>query len=229
MDNPKDSCQNLLIVGGTASISRDIMTLALERHFKITATFRTKSKCNNSNVNWVQLDISDQVSIKSFNEYIKNKEFNLILYMIGELSLSESNKEKYISTNLVSAISILEHLRHSLDKEKKSVLIYMASRSAIYPSFDLYYSIVKAGLAAAIRSLSFGLLKNQKMLSLAPGLIVGSSMYESMPEYVRKSHHVRSDNNLYDLKKLASEVFKIIDCQDNFENGSLIEVGPKYK
>lgn len=149
--------------------------------------------------------------------------------MIGELSLSESNKEKYLSINLISTISILENLRNNLNKEEKSIFIYMASRSAIYPSFDLYYSIVKAGLAAAIRSLSFGLLKNQKMLSIAPGLIVGSSMYESMPEYVRKSHHVRSDNNLLDLKNLASEVFKIIDCQDNFENGSLIEVGPKYK
>ena len=177
----------------------------------------------------MQLDLADQASIKSFNDYIKNKQFNLIMYMIGELSLSESNKEKYLSTNLLSTVSVLENLRNSLDKEEKSILIYMASRSAIYPSFDLYYSLVKAGLAAAIRSLSLGLLKNQKMLSLAPGLVVGSSMYETMPENVRKSHHVRSDNNLLDLKNLASEVFKIIDCQDDFENGSLIEVGPKYK
>lgn len=229
MDNPRDSFQNLLIIGGTASISKDVIKLALERQFKITATFRDKSKCDDSNVNWVQLDLADQGSVKSFNDYIKNKEFNLILYMIGELSLSESNKENYLSTNLISTIYILENLRNSLNKEEKSILIYMASRSAIYPSFDLYYSVVKAGLSAAIRSLSLGLLKNQKMLSIAPGLIVGSSMYESMPEYVRKSHHVRSDNNLLNLKNLASEVFKIIDCQDNFENGSLIEVGPKYK
>ena len=229
MDNPQDSFQNLLIIGGTASISKEVIKLALERQFKITATFRNKSKCDNSNVNWVQLDLADQASIKSFNDYIKNKQFNLIMYMIGELSLSESNKEKYLSTNLLSTVSVLENLRNSLDKEEKSILIYMASRSAIYPSFDLYYSLVKAGLAAAIRSLSLGLLKNQKMLSLAPGLVVGSSMYETMPENVRKSHHVRSDNNLLNLKNLASEVFKIIDCQDDFENGSLIEVGPKYK
>jgi hypothetical protein len=229
MENPQDSRQNLLIVGGTASISNDIIQLGLEREFKITATFRTKSKCVDSNVDWVQLDISDQASIESFNEYIKNKEFRLILFVIGELSLSESNKEKYLITNLMSATLILESLRNSLDKEEKSVLLYVASRSAIYPSFDLYYSIVKAGLAAAVRSLSLGLLQNQKMLSIAPGLIVGSSMYEKTPKNVRKSHHTRSDYKLLDLKNLASEVFKIIDCQDNFENGSLIEVGPKYK
>jgi hypothetical protein len=67
------------------------------------------------------------------------------------------------------------------------------------------------------------------MLSIAPGLIVGSNMYQSMPDDVKKSHHVRSDNSLLDLENLASEVFKIIDCQEDFENGSLIEVGPKYK
>jgi short-subunit dehydrogenase len=177
----------------------------------------------------VQLDLADQTSVKSFYDYIKNKEFNAILYMIGETSLSDSNKEKYLSTNLVSTVSILENLRNSLNKKDKSIFIYMASRSAIYPSFDLYYSIVKAGLAAAIRSLSLGLLKNQKMLSIAPGLIVGSNMYQSMPDDVKKSHHVRSDNSLLDLENLASEVFKIIDCQEDFENGSLIEVGPKYK
>ena len=203
--------------------------MGLERKFKITATFRTKSKCVDSNIDWVQLDISNQASIESFNEYIKNKEFRLIIFVIGELSLSESNKEKYLITNLVSATSILESLRNSLDKEDKSVLLYVASRSAIYPSFDLYYSIVKAGLAAAIRSLSLGLLQNQKMLSIAPGLIVGSSMYEKTPKNVRNSHHIRSEYKLLDLKKLAREIFKIIDCQDNFENGSLIEVGPKYK
>ena len=71
--------------------------------------------------------------------------------------------------------------------------------------------------------------QNQKMLSIAPGLIVGSSMYEKTPKNVRNSHHIRSEYKLLDLKKLAREIFKIIDCQDNFENGSLIEVGPKYK
>jgi hypothetical protein len=40
---------------------------------------------------------------------------------------------------------------------------------------------------------------------------------------------MRSDNNLLDMKALASEIFRIIDNQEVFENGSIIEVGPKYK
>jgi NAD(P)-dependent dehydrogenase (short-subunit alcohol dehydrogenase family) len=229
MNSLRGSSQNLLIVGGTASLSKDIIRIALEREYEITATFRNKPSHLDFNVEWVELDIANQTSVENFHVYIKNKQFSLIIYLIGELSLSEPNKEKYLITNLVNAIFVIEHLKDSLDIKKGSVLLYMSSRAAIHPSFDLYYSIVKAGLAAAIRSLSPKLSKNQKMFSLAPGLIIGSSMYEKMLDNVRNSHHIRSDNNLLDTKALASEIFRIIDNQEIFENGSIIEVGPKYK
>jgi NAD(P)-dependent dehydrogenase (short-subunit alcohol dehydrogenase family) len=229
MNSVRGSYQNLLIVGGTASISKDIIRIALEKEYKITATFRNKPSHLDPNVDWMELDIANETSIKDFQTYIKNKQFSLIIYLIGELSLSEPNKEKYLITNLVNAIFVIENLKDSLDIKKNSVLLYMSSRAAIYPSFDLYYSIVKASLTAVIRSLSLRLSKNQKMFSLAPGLIIGSSMYETMLEDVRNSHHMRSDNNLLDMKALASEIFRIIDNQEVFENGSIIEVGPKYK
>jgi nucleoside-diphosphate-sugar epimerase len=210
-------------------MSNDIVKIALERGYEVTATFRTKTNDLNLNVNWVELDVANQTSIENFNFHIGNRKFDLIIYLIGELSLSEPNKEKYLHTHLNNTLFLIENLKNNLDIKKKATLLFMSSRAAIYPSFDLYYSIVKAGLAAAIRSLSLKILQNQRMFSLAPGLVIGSTMYQNMPKAVKRAHHMRSDNNLLNTKALASEIFRIIDNQEIFENGSLIEVGPKYK
>lgn len=93
----------------------------------------------------------------------------------------------------------------------------------------MLYSAVKSGLNAGLRSMTIGLDSRIKIISVAPGLILGSSMANDMPDEVRMDHLRRSRETLLDVETFSSKLLLLLAEIENLETGSVIEIGPSYK
>ena len=93
----------------------------------------------------------------------------------------------------------------------------------------MLYSAVKGGLNAGLRSMTIGLESSKKIISVAPGLILGSSMANDMPNETRNEHLRRSRQELLNVGEFSSELLRLLAEMDKFETGSIIEIGPSYK
>lgn len=112
--------------------------------------------------------------------------------------------------------------------QSNGLIIYLSSRSALYPSRDMMYSAVKAGMSAALKSMTLQMEPGQAVFSLAPGLIRGSGMYLDMPELTRDDHEKRSKGKLLKVDEFAIELFHVIDHRQDYKNGSIVEIGIRY-
>jgi short-subunit dehydrogenase involved in D-alanine esterification of teichoic acids len=221
--------KTLLVVGGTSSLAAPILNMSKEKGYSVTATSRQTIKFNSEGVNWLDLDLGLANEPDEFINKIKNTRFNVIIFLIGETSLNFDDKNEYLNLHFAKTLNLLESLRDCLDSSVASCLIYVSSRAAIHASFDPYYSAVKGGMVSAIRSLALRNLSNQYCISIVPGLVIDSKMYNEMPEHLQMSHAKRADNNLLTKPGFAREVFEIIDNLESVKNGEYVTIGKNYE
>jgi NAD(P)-dependent dehydrogenase (short-subunit alcohol dehydrogenase family) len=179
-------------------------------------------------VSWYSLDVSSASSIANFLSSIEGMTFNCIISFIGAQSSSIRPPSKYVEAHLTNTLGLLENLLPHLSQESGSALINVSSRSALYPSKDIYYSAVKGGLISGIRSLKLMVNPNSKIISIAPGLVLGSSMANDMAAEVRNDHFERSEGRLLDLTSFSEEFLKVLRTLGDYQTGTVIEIGPKY-
>lgn len=205
-----------------------MVSLAEARGYHVTGTCRNIAKKYSAISEWLELDISSLSSVENFLTEVKGKEFELILFLAGATNPQRINLAGYISTYFSNTIFLMERLIEEFGLNSPCCFIFVSSRAVKYPSFDVYYSAIKAGLVSALRSLSLFAHPESKLISVMPGLIEKSQMYLEMEEYIRKSHHLRSNNGLLSILGTASAIFEVIENKDNFDNGALVEIGPSY-
>jgi short-subunit dehydrogenase len=224
---------DLLIVGGSSSLGKELIIQAKNRGLSFLSTFRSVKSLDNSDRNWLELDIENTESVDSFLRKIYNVEFTTIIFCIGALSqirlktLSAEQIYKYFKTHITNATYLITKLTENLQKNSHADLIYISSRSAIYPSFDFCYAASKSALTSVVSSLSRQIPHNHSTHVMTPGLIKGSNMYLKMEGNIREDHEKRSNYNLLTLEEVANFIL-------NFDypaspSGSVIEVGPSYK
>ena len=222
------SSKNLLVIGATSSLGPALVTLARKREYQVTGTYRNSLKRYDAIAEWLEFDLSDESCIEKLSEKLENRHFELVIILMGATRLMTMRPEEYVKTNFVNTIRLFEMLTEKLAKETPSCFVFISSRSAKYPSFDIYYSAVKSGLSAALRSLNATAHSKSKFLSILPGLIIGSGMYEEMDFNVRESHRTRSQNELLNVEEAANEIFNVIDNKIKYIDGEMIEIGPSY-
>ena len=225
----------LLVIGGDSSLGSAVIVLAKSQGFDVTATTRRQIEKKYENVEWLLLDIEDASSVEGFINSLTDSRFERIIYCLGELSNitnfdeSQDAYQKYFNTCFATSAFILMKIVASLDSTQPSQLIYVSSRSAIYPSFDFAYAAVKSGLTSFITSLAKRLEYPMSALSVAPGLIIDSGMYKKMAKDIQDSHKHRSGYRLLTLEDTARLILNI-DCEQSIrQNGQIIEIGPSYE
>ena len=225
----------LLVIGGDSSLGSAIIVLAKIQGFDVTATTRRQITKKCETVQWLLLDIENASSVEGFINTLAESRFERIIYCLGELSNianfdeSQDAYQKYFNIYFATSAFIMMKMVASLDSSQPSQLIYISSRSAIYPSFDFLYAAVKSGLTSFITSLAKRLEYPMSALSVAPGLIIDSSMYKKMAKDIQDSHHYRSGNRLLSLEDAARLILNI-DCEQSIRHsGQIIEIGPSYE
>lgn len=169
------------------------------------------------------------MSIRKFLIMIEKKDFNIILFLAGATNPKKIDLENYLTTHFLHTISLFEDLIKESRQKFPVCFVYISSRAMKYPSFDVYYSAVKAGLVSALRSLSLIAHPESKIISILPGLIQNSQMYFEMDQSIRLSHLKRSNYELLSVEGASLAIFEVIDNKDEFENCALVEIGPTYQ
>ena len=229
MDHHEYSSGNLLIVGGTSSLSPQILDHAIANGYTVTATSRSNKKPRSENVRWINFDLEAENEPQNFLNNIKGESYTHIIFLIGETSLEYKNKSQYLNLHFSRTLELLDGLQDALDPINRASLIYLSSRAAIHPSYDPYYSAVKGGIVSAVRSFSLRSKPNHFMISVVPGLIIGTTMFHEMSEESRVDHMNRANNKLLTKEEFAEGLFQIISNLQNVKNGEYITIGQDYE
>lgn len=219
---------DVLVIGGTSSLAAPVVRLLSSSGYTVQATFRNSTENIEPMSNWLHLDVSSQASILEFLAKIDQRKFDFILVFVGAPYRVHETPAVYVETYLTNMIALLKSLTSHLKLDVSSAMLHVSSRSAIYPSRDVLYSAVKGGLNSALRSISRQLPPDSKMISVAPGLVLDSTMANDMPSEIRADHITRSANQLMSLGEFATEFVAIMSGIENFESGSIVELGPRY-
>jgi short-subunit dehydrogenase len=224
---------HLLVIGGTSSLGQALIIQAKKQGSLVTSTYRSKDKISISDINWEELCIDRLESIDLFLSKISNYQFSTIVYCIGSLSnlklksVSSQQISNYLETNVLNAAYLITKLAKRFQEGTSSKLVYISSRSALYPSFDFIYAASKAALSSLVSSLSRQIPENNSTYVFAPGLVKGSTIYNNMNHLIREDHERRSNHKLFDVQEVAS--FIVNFNYSTTPSGSIIEVGPSYK
>lgn len=213
-----------------------IAEIARKENYDITCTIRDTVRNFQVDRTQLFLDIASTISINKFLQEIKDFRFERIISLIGKTSLGIENSDReallsYYETYTLNLFYIIERLssNHLLDHQS-SQLTAIASRSAHHGSFDLHYAAVKGALVSFILSLGPKLEAPKTAISISPGLIIGSAMFDGMSVAVQRDHMNRSGGRLLDVKEAAAKIWSMsLLPLDDVESGRNYFLGPDYK
>ena len=238
MSENEVSAPRLLVIGGTSSLAPQLFELANKENFDIYATYRDSVAVPKpSHIKWLYLDFSTPKSIDLFFLQIQGLNFARIIFLVGKSSgfklenFSDEDFDSYFKTQLMQPIKVIDRLISFLESEKPANLIFVSSRSAIYGSYDWPYGVVKAGIQNFVISASRLIKYPKSVLSVASGLILGSTMQMEMNDEVIDSHRNRAHRNGFQLmttKDFANEVWGLDPVTTLEMNGHVVELGAQY-
>lgn len=230
------SKSNILILGGNSRIAVRIEEIALNSGYQVLRTKRSLGQGEKFDQKLICLDVSSQKSIKEFFLRLQDLKFERIISLIGKTSIhiDKSNQEdlrNYYLTYTLNLFQIIEKLsKNFLEAHSTSQLTAIASRSAHHGSFDANYAAVKGALVSYIRSLGTRLVPPKGAISISPGLIVGSEMFDQMSVLVQQDHWKRSEGKLLNVKEAAEFIWSMsLLPYTNSEPGGNYLLGPDYK
>jgi NAD(P)-dependent dehydrogenase (short-subunit alcohol dehydrogenase family) len=147
---------------------------------------------------------------------------------VGAPSKVEDTPSAYVETYLTNLLYLCQSLSLSLKSRDISAMLHVSSRASLYPSRDILYSAVKGGMNSALRSIARGLPEKTKIISIAPGLVLNSTMSNDMPLEIREDHIGRSSDELMGVDEFATQFVDLIANIKDIKSGSLVELGPVY-
>lgn len=213
---------NVLIIGGTAPISNDIIKeLKLNSYSIDLMTYRDINKINEEE-SWTYLDIQQYHSVEKFLNFIGNKKYNKIILNSasspGNQNIKKTKREDlvyYYSNFFVNYMILVKNLLENISENGS--IVYISSIAANVPIQDVNYATGKGAMQTFITSLSTHIKHQQYIFSIAPGLIYDTpAFYQNDPK-----------NYNYDSSKLATkkQIAEIIIKSDNSFNGKVIKIG----
>ena len=227
--------ENLLIIGGTSSLSRYICELALGDGWSVYSTFRNENKkFLPDRLNWIYLNFEELESVDKALRQLDKVKFKKVIYLVGEISgiqnmhTSFVDLDSYFKRNISAPVWFLKDLILKQEFGEGSTFTYMSSRASRLGSNDFCYGIAKASIENFVKSLSLLPTLKIKFKVLHSGLISGSAMQSKMPPEVIKAHMDKSGEGLIDTTSIANQIWKFSDFREPVTNLEVLEVGPSY-
>ena len=199
-----------------------IIRSARGRGYNIYGTYRNRSNVSpdfEDLVTLLELDISSEASISSFDGFIQTTQFDAVVSLIGKTFIEKNMSEKsasvilYLNSYITNLICLFDKIIASLENtQKKSSFTYVSSRAAIYGSFDPYYAATKSALQAYVTSVSNKYPQITFHLIIS-GLIEESTMFLEMDLVNVKNHRLRAENQLAHINDFGNFLFSAIESE----------------
>lgn len=180
-----ETINKILVIGSSGSIGNPLCEGLEKIGYNCIRTSREKNK-----VDHIFLDLNDFNSIEEIG--------NIIPPVLGIIvlsgkepsenmeSMTEEHMESMINMHFKSVVWIIKKLRHKIIKD--GFIITTSSVSSHRGSYDPIYSSMKSAIEGLTRTLVKDLSPDIRINSVAPGLIRGSKVFNSMTSDFRERH-----------------------------------------
>lgn len=219
----------VLIIGANSHISNRLVSEIRQFNPRITLVSRSKIQDFSTKIDRIlELDLNDEISIENFLVSIDRDRFDYIYIFSGSVSGLGINSasflqiSEYYKSYSVGLNFLIGRLNDKI--EEKGALIFLSSRSAHKPSFDLHYSAVKASTEAFIRSIAEQ-FPSKRFLTLAPSLIEDTRIYKLMSLANIEKHKQRTANQLVSLTEVVDMLIQMSIDDKNYVSGSTTCIG----
>jgi NAD(P)-dependent dehydrogenase (short-subunit alcohol dehydrogenase family) len=189
-----------LIVGGSGSIGSAVKSAAESRGIRVTSTTRR------------DLDVTSDTSIASFARQVSNVDHVLFAQGLQPSTNLERTTREHLNRMLdVHVTSTLIALQHLVPKLNAGASIVLISSVAVKKgSYDPGYAAAKGALATLVTSLAAELRAKARVNAVAPGLVAGSPVHQSMqPEHAERHSSRMFGNRLIEPEHVASAVLEL--------------------
>lgn len=229
--------KNILIVGASSSIGKEISSVFRDASMRVITTYSSNLPSGEQDqLDALQLDLSRNKSIESFIEKLINKvnSVDIAIFLSAVLPGKQlaqyqfSEIDNVMAVNFNGQVKLIQGIFPLLNS--RSCVFLFSSIAAQRGSFDPVYAASKGALLSLVKSLIFELPRGARINAIAPGLIQDSAMLKDMaPERQEYHRNQIPSGTLLHPKDLAKIVFDL--CQDHWKhlNGSCVDLnGGQY-
>ncbi len=235
MKKGESSKKVVLITGASSGIGKSIATYLSKRNFKVYGTSR-KANSTSPDFHFVQLDVTDEQSIKSAIKEISEKEEKLDILInnagVGITGPIEETPEveikKAFETNYFGPLNMIKHVLPVMRKQKDGLIINVTSIAGYMGlPYRGIYSATKGALEITAEAYRMEIKQfGVKMTNVAPGDFatnIASGRYHA--PVTNGSPYQEVYGNTLDLMNkhvdagqdpelMAKEIFKIIETPE---------------
>ena len=222
----------ILVVGANSAIGIAIVRQFINQGDIVIATHcKSNPEFANDNLEWLHLDLSDEESIDLFIKGLANNKLPIDSAIFVSGVLPGKSLENYLHKEMNTVLDInflgqakcVQALLPLL--ANPSQILMISSVSGERGSYDPIYAASKGAIIAFVKSLATSLPPQVRCISIAPGLVKGSGMYEAMAAEIRKTHLDRTPlKKLITAEELAKIVFDLTKSHWAYANGACIRI-----
>lgn len=222
----------ILVIGANSTIG-----IAMVREFINYGDVVIATYCNNNpkfvhgDVKWLHLDLTDEKSIEIFIKGLAKSKYQIdsSIFVSGYLpgksldNYSHNEMNTVVDVNFLGQAKCVQALLPLLNSPSQILMI--SSISGERGSYDPIYAASKGAVIAFVKSLATLLPPQVRCMSIAPGLVEGSGMYNAMSTEVRQVHLDRTPlNKLITVEDLAKMILDLTKDHWVYANGACIRI-----
>ena len=226
----KSKKKNILVIGGSSSLGRDIIEKFISNDWQVIATYNSNKILLRENLVIKNLNLLSPTSLKSFTKYLKN--FSKIDYILFLPSILNGKKlqdysfkdiNRCMNVNFNSQVYLLSKILFSISKS--GFVLFVSSISGEKGSYDPIYAASKGAQISFVKSISKSLAPDLRINILSPSLIKNSNMYFQMEKSTRNQHKLSNPmKSLIDKVDIADIVYDLSGNHWKHLNGQVISI-----
>ena len=203
--------KNILIIGGSSGIGRDVVKKMTENNCNVFASFNSNNEFE-SNTNYFHLDVMEQeLNLDFLPDVIDG-----LVYCPGSINLkpfkriSPKDFTKDFELQVVGAIKVIQSLLKKLDKSENASIV-LFSTVAVKLGFNFHTQVAssKGAIEGLTKSLAAELSPNIRVNCIAPSL-VETKMTERLTnsdmkkESIANKHPLKTIGEVSDISNMIS-------------------------
>jgi 3-oxoacyl-[acyl-carrier protein] reductase len=221
----------VLVIGGSSSIGRKVVSAFADRGDSILSTYAKTKVDVPDGVRLIHLDLERTNDFEDFAEQVTRSlgSLDVLIFLVGVLpgkslvNYPTDLIQSVVQVNFVAFALLMQKLLSAM-AEGSQVLV-MSSISAERGSYDPIYAATKAALIGMVKSLATWHGQKVRFNCIAPGLVENSTMFNDMVPVRRQHHQEQSPTGaLTTIEELAQIIVSLTEPQWKQLNGAVLRV-----
>jgi len=230
--------KNVIIIGGTSGIGLHTAIYLRDFGYKVIIGSRNKIE-EITGIDYLQIDVTDELSVKQFFNSIPFKKIDSIIYSAGittsKKNIQNFDKNEYMKVhdvNLLGAILTFKYAYRFLKASKGKVVVVNSIAARTYSELSGFeYTVSKYGLSGLVNQLAVDWAKDLVLInSVNPGMVETPMLQENVdPDNLKLIENQIPLGRIAKPNDIVQVIEFLISDKNNYITGSGIDInGGKF-